>query len=354
MLQAYAGGRLFGTAIRSGAARVRGPARVAADPPRLRRRPRRARRRRPRPARLRGHAATARGVGRPEYAEAVVPLLDDLPEPAVVVGHSFGGKVAVHLAAGWPDRVRALVLTGVPLVAWAAQAAALALPGGRALHRRGLVATAAMERLRQRYGSPDYRAAQGIMRAVHVVSVNETYEEQLRAVACPVELVWGDDDAEAPVAVAERAAALLGRRHLTVCPRRRPPHAAHRARRAAGRHRAAPARHDDLAGVAAVAGGRRLAACAGCASRSASTTCPGRPRASRSAGGSGTRTACWPWPPLVGLAWLRSGRPSAASSRPSPSPSARSACRFGAGARPGGWTRRLRTLAAVWAALIAR
>ena len=75
-----------------------------------------------------------------------------------------------------------------------------------------------MESLRQRYGSPDYRAASGVMRQVLVRTVNETYDDQLRSVTCPVELVWGDDDTEAPLSVAERAAALLTRPRLTVCP----------------------------------------------------------------------------------------------------------------------------------------
>jgi pimeloyl-ACP methyl ester carboxylesterase len=145
--------------------------------------------------------------------------LEDLPAPAVVVGHSFGGKVAVHLAAGWPQQVRALVLTGAPLVKLATgRKPALRYRVGRALHRHGVVSEEAMERLRQRYGSPDYRAAQGIMRAVHVVSVNERFDDQLRAVRCPAELVWGDDDVEVPVAMAEAAAALLGDATITLCP----------------------------------------------------------------------------------------------------------------------------------------
>ena len=64
-----------------------------------------------------------------------------------------------------------------------------------------------MESLRQRYGSEDYRLATGVMRTVHVRAVNETnesYEEQLRRIACPVELVWGDDDTAAPLATVNR------------------------------------------------------------------------------------------------------------------------------------------------------
>lgn len=46
------------------------------------------------------------------YARWVIELLDglDITEPAVVVGHSFGGGVAVRLAHLFPARVRSLVL----------------------------------------------------------------------------------------------------------------------------------------------------------------------------------------------------------------------------------------------------
>ena len=109
----------------------------------------------------------------------------------------------------------------------------------RRLHRMRLVSDAAMEAARQRYGSADYQAAQGIMRQVLVRSVNETYEEQLDAVRCPVHLVWGADDTAAPLEVAERAVARLAHGDLAVHPGRGAPDAAPHSRRAArrrGRH----------------------------------------------------------------------------------------------------------------------
>jgi pimeloyl-ACP methyl ester carboxylesterase len=157
--------------------------------------------------------------GSADYAAALVPVLAELQVPAVVVGHSFGGRVAIHLAAAEPGLVKALVLTGVPLVRPAASGRRppLRYRVGRALYGRRLLSEARMEALRQRYGSPDYRAATGVMRQVLVRTVNETYDDQLRAVRCPVELVWGDDDTEVPVSVAEAAAGLLARPNLTVC-----------------------------------------------------------------------------------------------------------------------------------------
>ena len=154
--------------------------------------------------------APSAAMGAAGYARAIEPVLIEFSDRVVLVGHSFGGRVAVHLAATRPDRVKGLILTGVPL---------LRREGGRKVPpvfrmarwaaRLGLIRASTIERLRRRYGSPDYRAAEGVMRQILVTTVNESYEEQLAQLALPVELLWGADDTEVPVAVAERAAVLL-------------------------------------------------------------------------------------------------------------------------------------------------
>jgi pimeloyl-ACP methyl ester carboxylesterase len=158
--------------------------------------------------------------GSEAYAELVGSVLDDMGSPVVVLGHSFGGRVALHLAVQRPDLVRALVLTGVPLLHPLGRRSqvALAYRVTRRLHRLGIVSDAAMEASRQRFGSADYRAAQGVIRQVLVRVVNETYEAQLDAIRCPVHLVWGGDDTVAPLEVAERAVTRLAQGDLAVHP----------------------------------------------------------------------------------------------------------------------------------------
>jgi pimeloyl-ACP methyl ester carboxylesterase len=158
--------------------------------------------------------------GAADYARAVGVVLDDVDVPVVLLGHSFGGRVALHLANQRPESVRALVLTGVPFLHAAGRKARVAPAYKliRTLHRMKMVSDDAMEAARQRFGSADYRAAQGIMRQVHVRSVNETYEEQLDAVRCPVHLIWGADDTAAPLEMAERALARVAQGDLAVYP----------------------------------------------------------------------------------------------------------------------------------------
>lgn len=145
------------------------------------------------------------------YAKALRPVVEALPGPAVLVGHSFGGRVALTLAS-FLD-VAGLVLTGVPVLRSRPPARpSTAYRMARWAHGRGLIGDRRMEAIRRRRGSEDYRAASGVMRGVLVATVAETYEPELASVDAPVELVWGADDREVPVTVAERAhAALAGR-----------------------------------------------------------------------------------------------------------------------------------------------
>jgi pimeloyl-ACP methyl ester carboxylesterase len=158
-------------------------------------------------------------MGADAYADIVAKLLDSFDRPPVLVGHSFGGRVAVCLAAKHPGRVGPLILTGVPLIrleTWRRPPVSFRL--ARRLNTLGVVSDTRMERLRRSRGSADYRAATGVMRDILVTVINESYEPQLGRIMSPVHLLWGADDTEAPVRVAEAAMSLLADSSLEVLP----------------------------------------------------------------------------------------------------------------------------------------
>ena len=149
--------------------------------------------------------------GLEEYARCVAPVLAEMSRPVVIVGHSFGGSVGVHVAANaGPSGVRAVVATGSPLVR--AQGPRPRAPLGfrvaRWLNRRGIFPDSKMEELRNARGSTDYRAVTGVMRDTLVRVVNQDVAGLLPKLEAPLHLVWGEADADVFVSTAEAAARL--------------------------------------------------------------------------------------------------------------------------------------------------
>jgi pimeloyl-ACP methyl ester carboxylesterase len=147
--------------------------------------------------------------GSPEYADLVADAIRPFA-PVVIVAHSFGGRVAVHLAAKYPELVRGLVLTGVPLVRL--QAAPAASFGFRALKKLaalGLVSQKRLDAERRKRGSADYNAAQGIVRDIFVTLVNEDYRNVMARIQAPVRMVWGENDTSAPADAGLAASKLI-------------------------------------------------------------------------------------------------------------------------------------------------
>lgn len=141
-------------------------------------------------------------------AETIRPVIDP-NKPVVLVGHSFGGRIALCMAANYPDLVRGLVLIGVPLLSKERTGPSLRLRLSRAANRIGIYSDKRIERLRFRKGSPDYRSASGVMRNVLVRVVNESYEIELSKISCDISFLWGEDDTAVPVKEARTAASLV-------------------------------------------------------------------------------------------------------------------------------------------------
>lgn len=158
--------------------------------------------------------------GTADYADAVAEWLAAVKaQPLVWIGHSFGARVGVQLAARHPELVDGLFLI-----------AAAGLPRQRSLPQR-LRLTArrwafrlarqltpegpARDRLRARFGSADYRRA-GPLRPILVKAVSEDLTEIARAVRCPAVLVYGDRDRETPAELGTRFNSLMPQSRLVV------------------------------------------------------------------------------------------------------------------------------------------
>jgi pimeloyl-ACP methyl ester carboxylesterase len=135
----------------------------------------------------------------------------------VVVGHSFGGRITVRLAARHLAQIRAVVLMGVPGLpqpAWSRvriRRSAIRLLRRFLMMMRPVVGGGGVEWHTRRFGSKDFQAA-GVLRPLLVRAVNENLTESARSVACATLLIWGTDDKETPPWLARRYAELIGDR----------------------------------------------------------------------------------------------------------------------------------------------
>ena len=154
--------------------------------------------------------APADALGAEGFARLVAPVLAAFPAPPVVIGHSFGGRIAVCLAATHPERIGSLIITGSPLLRLGpGKKPSIGYQMLRFLNRAHMVSDDRMEEIRRSRGSADYRAASGVMREILVKVVNEGYEPQLQELRSRVLLLWGENDNEVPVAVAEAALRII-------------------------------------------------------------------------------------------------------------------------------------------------
>src|SRR5664280_2505853 len=146
--------------------------------------------------------------GTPEYAVFVERAVASLGITcATYIGHSFGGRIAIWLAAHAPEAVHALVLVDAagirPSATFRRRMRRLFYKSAQTVLRLpilGVKGPALRERLAMRFGSADYRATTGVMRASMVKTVNLDLATCLRAINAPTLLLWGEKDAATPIA----------------------------------------------------------------------------------------------------------------------------------------------------------
>lgn len=127
--------------------------------------------------------------------------VNDIVDP-ILIGHSFGCRVAIRYAAKNQNKVKKMCLTGAAGIRpkhgldW--QIRTKAYKAGKWL-LKVTGQTEKLEEMQKNAGSEDYRNAQGIMKPTFVKVVNDDVSPILKDVKCSVLLVWGEYDTAAPL-----------------------------------------------------------------------------------------------------------------------------------------------------------
>lgn len=162
-------------------------------------------------------------AGTADYADALHAQWQNqgLEGPALLVGHSFGMRVAVQLAARHPERVKAIIcIAGAGLkrkrsLAWTVRATHLKLLGRLARLVDHVFGTEYVSAYQSRYGSADYKAA-GALRQTFVRVVNEHLNAEAESITVPVLLLYGSNDSETPPEIGAAFKDLMADASLTV------------------------------------------------------------------------------------------------------------------------------------------
>lgn len=152
-----------------------------------------------------------------DYVEVVEELAKELKlKNPILIGHSFGGRIAIKYSSKKENNVSKVVLFGAPCIREQKK-----LPLKTRIFKKikkipGLKWLA--EIMKNYIGSRDYKAASPIMRQVLVKTVNEDLLENAKKITAPTLLIWGDNDTEAPLYLAEKAEKQMKDAALIVLP----------------------------------------------------------------------------------------------------------------------------------------
>ena len=131
-----------------------------------------------------------------DYSDILEEFIEKLKiSNPIVMGHSFGGRVAIIYASH--NSVDKLILFGSPCVRRQKELSF------KVKMLKSLKKVPGLNKLegfaKKHIGSRDYKAASPMMRQILVNTVNADLSSEASKIGCPTLLFWGSEDAEAPL-----------------------------------------------------------------------------------------------------------------------------------------------------------
>ncbi len=143
----------------------------------------------------------------------------------ILIGHSFGGRVALKYEQKYPKSVRALILSGTP--------------GFSPTNRKKLLIFISLAKIGATFwslpifkffkktvqtwyycliGVREFSRAKGVMRQIFKNIVQEELVSPMKAVQVPCALIWGENDPIIPVDIAQKMLSVISGSKLFIIP----------------------------------------------------------------------------------------------------------------------------------------
>ncbi|MEG1528459.1 MAG: alpha/beta hydrolase [Clostridia bacterium] len=135
----------------------------------------------------------------------------------IVVGHSFGGRIAIVLGAKYPKIIKGIVLVdsaGLIQKSLKTRLKILRYKWCKCLVKLRLVDKNKLKK----FQSGDYKACDGVMRAIFVKAVNTSLAKYARRVKASTLLIWGEHDQETKLAMGKKFNKLIKNSRLVTLP----------------------------------------------------------------------------------------------------------------------------------------
>lgn len=149
--------------------------------------------------------------GTMDFAKAVKTFIDEMGiEKVTLIGHSHGGRISIILGNKYPELIDKIILVDsagiIPKRHFKYYFKVYTFKTLKKLYNTLYFWDDKEERMKKfykRFGSTDYRNAEGIMRNIMVKVVNDNLQPFLKGIKAPTLLIWGKDDTATPVYMGE-------------------------------------------------------------------------------------------------------------------------------------------------------
>ncbi len=140
-----------------------------------------------------------------DYAESIYKFIEKLNiNVSIIFGHSHGGRISIILSSKYniPDKL--ILIDSAGIIPKRSAKYYIKVYWFKFLKRIYLLTPTQnkqekIDMFYKKYGSRDYKDADGIMRQTMVKVINDNLLEQLKRIKIPTLLIWGENDEDTPL-----------------------------------------------------------------------------------------------------------------------------------------------------------